>query len=108
MVTRNTYVAVSRKLQPHQSSLARLLAAVAFGGFILLAFGSQLSSRPEIVVGYGGRIWFSITCMLGVLFLATHWFNPVRDPVDGSLVESSATIFLNVALAMAIAPWFME
>ena len=107
-MTRNFYVRVAQRLGEHHGLLKTFLFSFMIGGFALLLVLNIVTERPDIVAGFGGRIWFSASTVLGVLWLATGWFNPIRDPLDRSLHESFGTFVLNCMLLMAIAAWFME
>jgi hypothetical protein len=108
MATRRIYIALSRRFGEHHDLLRHLLFGVMVGGFVMLAIASQVLPRPGLLVSIGARLWFSATCALGVLWLATAWFNPQRDYRAGSLQESGAAFLLNAMLIAAIAGWFME
>ena len=108
MPTRNIYVKLSKSLQGKEDNLKKLLISVWLGGFILIVLLAKLLGNPEFVVGFGGRLWFSVCVLLGVAYMAVNEFNSERDPVDITSRESWTVIVLNVALALAIYVWFME
>ena len=108
MATRRFYIALSRRLGEHYARLRRVLFGVMVGGFALLAIVSQVVPSPGRIVGIGGRLWFSGTLALGVMWLATTWFYPQRDYRSGSLEVSGAAFLLNAMLVAAAAAWFME
>ena len=108
MATRNIYVRISRRFSGYQTQLKRATFGVMIGGFLLVLIASQLSGRPDLVVGYGGRLWFTTSSVLGVLWLASEWFNPVRDPLDKAPAESWAVVVLNGMLLIAVIAWFLE
>jgi len=107
-VTRNFYVGIAQRLGERHGLLKTFLFSFMIGGFALLLVLNIVTKRPDIVVGFGGRIWFSASVVIGVLWLATEWFNPVRDPHDKSLDESWAALVLNGMLLMAVAAWLIE
>lgn len=107
-MTRNFYVGVAQRLGERHGLLKTSLFSFMIGGFAVLLVLNIVTERPDIVVGIGGRIWFSISAVLGVLWLATEWFNPVRDPLDRPLHESWAAFVLNGMLLMAVVAWIME
>ena len=107
-MTRNFYVGVAQRLGERHRLLKISLFGFMIGGFVLLLVLNIATGRPDVVAGIGGRIWFSTSVVLGVLWLATGWFNPLRDPLDKSLHESWAAFVLNGMLLMAVAAWFLE
>jgi len=108
MPTRNIYVKLSKSLQGKESALKKILVSIWLGGFILMVLLAKIIGNPEIVVGIGGRLWFSTCVVVGVCFMAVTTFNPERDPIDKKPIESWAVVILNIALIMAVYVWFME
>lgn len=107
MATRNLYAKISKTFQGKENLLQKLLVTIWLGGFVLIVFLSKLTDDAQFYVGIGGRIWFTLCMLLGVIYMATSGFNPDRDPVDRTLNESWAVIVLNSAILMAIYVWFM-
>ena len=54
------------------------------------------------------RLWFTLCVLLGVIYLCTHWFNPARDPLDGSPEESWNVILINLSVLLTAWMWFWE
>ena len=108
MPTRNFYVAVSSKFRDHETNLKWLLVIVGIGGFVLVVVLSQIF-EPEVVAAIGGRIWFSLTVLIAILYMSVVWFNPDRDKNDFTAKESACVLMLDVWLLMIIWAWlFME
>ncbi len=108
MATRNIYVILSKSLQGKESILKKLLISIWLGGFILIIIFSKLIGNPELIVGVGGRLWFTACVVIGVLYMTVTGFNPGRDPADKLAKESWAVFILNIAIVMAVYVWFME
>ena len=105
MPTRNFYVAVSKKLGPHQIRLKWVLAAIWLGGFALLGVIAALLQAPAAFVLLG-KLWFTLCMVLGIAYLCTHMFNPQRDPLDRSPTESWTVIVFNIAVLLTAWVWF--
>ena len=108
MATRNFYIGLSRRFAAHHDALKLTLFGFMFAAFALILAVHLIFNLPGSVLGYAGRLWFSATAILGVLWLATGLFNPERDPLLSSLQESWATVILNGFLIMAAIVWFMD
>ena len=108
MLTRNGYVKLARLFSPHRDLLKVGGVVFCLVGFICIAVVAKSTGRPDIVVLWGGRFWFSVCVILGVIYAAVESFNPERDMADHSSKEDWAVIVLNIGLLMAIAAWFME
>lgn len=107
MPTRNIYLKISRILQPYQSYLGKILFWFWLGGFfIIFLISKQLEN--ESFLNYSSKIWFTTCAILGLAYGITHWFNPERDPIDKSLLESWNVIFINVAIVVAFWVWSFE
>ena len=108
MATRNLYLKLSKAFQGKETLLKKSLFITWLGGFILIVILSQVTGNPQLVVGIGVRVWFSICILLGVIYMAVANFNPDRDAIDKSPKESWAVIVLNAAVIMAVYIWFMR
>jgi hypothetical protein len=108
MATRNLYVKLSKIFQGKEILLKNSLFVIWLGGLLLIILLSKLTGNPQLIVGVGGRIWFSTCILIGVIYMAVASFNPDRDPVDKSPKESWAVIVLNSAIIMAVYVWFMN
>ena len=107
-VTRNFYVGVARRFGERQGLLKSAAFGFVIGGFAVLLLLNFITRRPDIIVGLGGRIWFSVSAALGVLWLSSEWFNPERDPMDRTMGESWMVFILNCMLVAGLAAWFLE
>jgi len=107
MPTRNFYISVSKRFRNSESTLKNTLIAVGAGGFILVLILSRLFD-PQVIVGFGGKIWFSLTVIVAVIYTSVCWFNPDRDKNDISSKESMWALMLNAWLLAAIWFWFVE
>ena len=105
MPTRNFYVAVSNRFRNHEALLKKLLWIEGTGGFVLLLILSRFFD-PGIVVGFGVKIWFSLTLLIAIMYLSVIWFNPDRDK-DGFTVKGSGYVLvLDAWLLMILWTWF--
>lgn len=85
-----------------------MLVIAGFGGFVLLLVLSKFFD-PAIVVGFGGKTWFSLTILIAILYLSVSWFNPDRDENDTTIKQSGCVLILDVWLLMILWTWlFME
>ncbi len=105
MPTRNFYVSVSNRLRDHETRLKNLLVIEAIGGFILVVVLSRIFD-PKMVVGVGGKIWFSLTIIIAILYTSVLWFNPNRDKNDFTAKESMCVLMLNAWLLSILWAWF--
>ena len=107
MPTRNIYISVSKRFRESESTLKNTLIAVGVGGFVLILILSRLFD-PQIIVGLGGKIWFSLTVIVAVIYMSVCWFNPERDKNDFTSKESMCVLMLNIWILAAIWFWFVE
>ena len=108
MPTRNFYVTVSNKFRGHEANLKWLLVIVVIGGIALLVVLSQIYD-PKLIVVIGGKIWFSLTILIAILYMSVVWFYPDRDKNDFTVKESVCVLVLDVWLLMIFWAWlFME
>jgi hypothetical protein len=105
VATRNFYARVSRRGQPYLHVIDRLLLVVGLGGFVVLVVLSQVSDS-KLIVGLGGRIWWSCCCILAALDCCVHWVNPDRELVARNPKESMMIVVLNGLVLFAVVPWF--
>ena len=105
MPTRNFYVSLSNRLRDHETRLKNLLVIEAIGGFILVVILSRIFD-PKIVVDVGGKIWFSLTIIIAILYTSVLWFNPDRDKNDFNAKESMCVLMLNAWLLSVLWAWF--
>lgn len=104
MPTRNFYLKVCRKFAPYQRLLKITLATIWLGGFTLYSILARVLDAP-VTVMIIGKIWFTLCVLLGVIYTCTHWFNPDRDHIDCSPVESWNVLVINVVLLVVIFTW---
>ena len=107
MPTRNFYVSVSNKLQDHEITLRNLLVIETIGGFLFLVVLSKIFDS-QIIIGIGGRIWFTLLIIIAALYKSVGWFNPNREKNDFTAKESMCVLMLNAWLLAVIWVWFME
>ena len=98
---------MSRKFKDSEETLKFTLIGVAIGGFTLILVLSQLFN-PQLIVGIGGRIWFSLCAVLATIYTSVCWFNPDRDSNHRTFQESWCVFILNMWLVFAVLAWFME
>jgi hypothetical protein len=107
MPTCNFYISVSKRFRDSESFLKNTLIAVGAGGFLLVLILSRLFD-PQIIVGLGGKIWFSLTVIVAVIYLSVSWFNPDRDRKEITAKESMSAFMLNLWILSAIWLWFVK
>jgi hypothetical protein len=107
MPTRNFYISVSKRFRDSESLLKNTLIAVGAGGFLLVLILSRLFD-PQVIVGLGGKIWFSLTVIVAVIYLSVSWFNPDRDRKEITVKESMSAFMLNLWILSGIWFWFIE
>jgi len=107
MPTRNFYISVSRRFRESESILKNTLIAIGAGGFILVLILSRFFD-PQVIVGLGGKIWFSLTVIVAVVYMSVCWFNPDRDRNEIAAKESMGAFMLNLWILSAIWFWFVE
>jgi hypothetical protein len=106
-MTRKIYIKLAREVAAHDRAILQCLMAVGLGGFLMLLIASQMLENGHAILNFPSKLWFSISAVLGALYMITQWFNPERDMVDISSKESFLVMLINFILFIAVYAWFM-